>query len=305
LPTPTTDTKSKNLYLRAFAVLLLATIGLYSLTLEGLVSFWWNTPDYIYAFFVPPFAAWLLWDRRDQLNLAEFKGSYWGVLVLLATSAIAMYADYDYNKVLKSWTMVPLLAGLVLLVGGWAALRWSWPSIVYLFCMMPIPGRFTDLLSRQLQAIGTSVSVFVLQTLGLPAISEGYVIVLSHSRLGVVEACSGIRMFMLFFAACIGAALYLRRSAWERIVIVLSAPPIAVIANVARITITAFLYENVSQQLGDQVFHDLAGWLMMPMAIAMLWLETALLDRLFITPEREAPLAIGGVLPGGPARGER
>ena len=80
-----------------------------------------------------------------------------------------------------------------------------------------------------------------------------------------------------------------------RTLIVLRAIPIAVIANVGRITITAILYETVSQELGDKIFHDLAGWFMMPLAIALLWFETGLLAKLFEAPEREAPLAMGAM----------
>ena len=109
---------------------------------------------------------------------------------------------------------------------------------------------------------------------------------------------------MLFFAASVGAALYLRREPFIRVLIAISAPPIAIIANVTRITVTAILYEKVSQQLGDKIFHELAGWLMMPMAIALLWAETALFDRLFVAPEREAPIALGTAAVGGAQRGE-
>jgi exosortase/archaeosortase family protein len=108
-------------------------------------------------------------------------------------------------------------------------------------------------------------------------------------------------MLMLFFAACIGAALIIRRDLFTRILIALSAIPIAIIANVTRITVTAILYETVSQELGDKVFHDLAGWFMMPIAIGILWLETALFAKLFLAPERDAPLAFGTLGAGLPA----
>ncbi|MBN1589434.1 MAG: exosortase/archaeosortase family protein [Pirellulales bacterium] len=295
MTTPEIDSKSKNTLIISSSILLVLVVVVYYPVLYWLVkAHWWSNPDYIYGFLVPVFSGYLLWDRRDMLKLNQLNGSYWGILIILVTFVVAVYADSQYNKVLKGMTIVPMVGGMVLLVGGWHAIQWSWPAVGFLFFMSPLPGRFANLLSEELQAIGTSVSVFVLQTIGLPAVAEGNVIVLSNSRLGVVEACSGIRMLMLFFAACIGTAFYLRhRDPLTRILIALSAPPIAIIANVTRITVTAILYEKVSQELGDKIFHDLAGWLMMPMAIAILWLETALLDRLFVAPEREAPIGLG------------
>jgi exosortase/archaeosortase family protein len=113
------------------------------------------------------------------------------------------------------------------------------------------------------------------------------------TQLGVVEACSGLRMLMLFFAICLGAAILLRRPLWEKIVIVISAIPIAVFSNVVRITLTAFLHEQVSAELADRVFHDLAGLLMMPLALLLLWGEMVLLGNLFLEPVSEGPLSLG------------
>jgi len=287
------DSKTRNTYIVSAIVLLALVIGVYYPILCWLVNTWYNSQDYIYGFLVPVFSAWLLWDRRDMLKLDQLKGSYWGVLLVSAGVAASMYANYRFNHVLEVWSIVPLVGGLMLLIGGWHAIQWSWPAIVFLFFMAPLPQVLGEMLGQELQKIGTGISVFVLQTLGMPAVAEGNVIALSNSRLGVVEACSGLRMLMLFFAASFGAALYVRRDPLIRILIAISAPPIAIIANVARITVTAILYENVSQELGDKIFHDLAGWLMMPMAIAILWFETALLDHLFVAPERETPIALG------------
>ena len=61
----------------------------------------------------------------------------------------------------------------------------------------------------------TTASTFALQTLGLPAVAEGNVILLNDVRLGVVEACSGLRMLVIFFALSTAVALLMRRPLWE------------------------------------------------------------------------------------------
>jgi exosortase len=274
-------------------VLLVAFIGVYHDTLARLVRSWWDVPDYVYGFVVVPFSCFLLFDRRDMFQDVTFRWSLWGIPFFALAAAMRLFAAYYNYAIVDSFSIVPMVAGVVVFVGGWPAIRWSWPAICYLAFMVPLPGFVAGMLSQRLQSIGTGISVFTLQTLGMPAVAEGNVIVLTNARLGVVEACSGIRMLMLFFAACVGAALLLRRDLLTRTLIVLSAIPIAVIANVTRLTVTAILYETVSQEIGDKVFHDLAGWFMMPLAIIILWLEVALFDRLFISSEREAPLAFG------------
>src|SRR5205085_11723097 len=72
----------------------------------------------------------------------------------------------------------------------------------------------------------------------------------------------------------------------------LSAIPIGVTANLVRITVTAILHRTVGSYMANLVFHDLAGWLMMPLALAMLWLELKLLSWLLLEREPQRPLPI-------------
>ncbi len=131
----------------------------------------------------------------------------------------------------------------------------------------------------------------MLQTLGIAAYAEGNVIVMGEIHIGVVEACSGLSMLMIFFALSTAVTLLSRRSPLERTVIFLSAVPIALAANILRIVATAILHKVAGRELADLVFHDLAGWLMMPLALGMLWLLIRLLDWLLVPiPERQAAL---------------
>jgi exosortase/archaeosortase family protein len=86
-------------------------------------------------------------------------------------------------------------------------------------------------------------------------------------------------------------AIVCQRLFWERAVILMSAIPIALIANVARITIVGILHANGLHKLGDTL-HEQAALLMMPIALGLLWLELRLLSALFIV-EDIRPMAIG------------
>jgi exosortase/archaeosortase family protein len=111
------------------------------------------------------------------------------------------------------------------------------------------------------------------------------VILLNEVELNVVEACSGLRMLVVFFAFATAVALIVKRPLWEKLLLLVSAIPIALVVNVLRITATGVLFETVSSQAAKLVFHDLAGWLMMPVALVLLGLELQLLKRLVIDPE--------------------
>jgi exosortase len=89
---------------------------------------------------------------------------------------------------------------------------------------------------------------------------------------------------------------YLLDRYWvDKIILVLSAIPIALIANVLRIVATAIAAQITGDDLPDNFVHDLAGWLMMPCALALLGLELLLLKRLFVkvSPKPDRPISFG------------
>jgi exosortase len=137
--------------------------------------------------------------------------------------------------------------------------------------------------------MATKISAYALLTLGTPAIAEGNVILINDVKLGIVEACSGLGMMMTFFALSTAFALLMRSSElWLRIIVAVSAIPVAIFANVVRITVTGLLYYWGHDQLAHWVFHDVAGWLMMPLAVAMLFVEIHVIRRLVVErPARE------------------
>ncbi len=277
--------------LAGWVLLALVVAGAYWSSMAGLAQRWWNDPDYLHGFLVPPFAGFLLWFRRDLLPRNFAAGSLWG-LALLAVAALMRFASaYYYYELLDSASLVPCLAGLALFLGGWPGLRWAWPSAVFLIFMVPLPGFLATLLSHPLQRVATTASTYVIQTLGIPAVADGNIISLSEGQINVEEACSGLRNMMLFLVICTGMALVMRRTLREKIIIVLSAAPIALIANIVRITTTALLHEMSRHELATTLCHDLAAWFMMPLAVVLLWMELALLKRVFVSVAVDEPLA--------------
>jgi exosortase len=275
--------------LASWVLLALVAVYCYWSAMAGLVQRWWTDPDYLYGFLVPAFAGFLLWFRRGLLPGALSTGSAWG-LALLAIAALMRFASaYYYYELLDPASLVPCLAGLALFLGGWQVLRWAWPAAALLAFMVPLPGFLATLMSHPLQRMATTASTYVIQTLGIPAVAEGNIISLSEGQIGVAEACSGLRNMMLFIVICVAMALVMRRSLLEKAIIVLSAAPIALIANVVRITATALLHEMARHELATSIYHDLAAWFMMPLAVVLLWMELAILKRVFVSVAVDEP----------------
>jgi exosortase len=277
------------------AVFAVALLWAYWPTLGELARRWSNDPQYSHGYLVPAFALVLLWLRRQQLLTVTFGFRWWGLPLCVGGAVLRFLGAYFYFDWLDAASLLPFLAGVAVLLGGKQALRWSWPSIAFLAFMIPLPFRLEVAAAVPLRRLATQISTYTLQTIGLPAISEGNVIILENARIGVVEACSGLSMLVIFFALSIALTLLIERIWWEKLVLVVSAVPIAVIANVTRITVTGILHETVGSEIADRFFHDLAGWFMMPLALGMLWLELKVLSCLLVYPKPAARLTLDRV----------
>jgi exosortase/archaeosortase family protein len=138
--------------------------------------------------------------------------------------------------------------------------------------------------------MATMVSTYAIQTLGIDAIREGNQIVVGEMHLGVVDACSGLRMLTIFVALSVAIVMLGDLEWYEGLVILASAIPIALAVNAIRITLTGVMY-TIDPAIAEKIFHDWAGYFMMPLALGMLYLLQRLLSKLFV-PEHEGLTAV-------------
>ena len=279
-------------YLVWSIVLFAALLWTYWPRLEILVHRWAQDPQYTHGYVVPLFAAVVLWFRRDQFHPAELRPSWWGLPLLMLGAFLRLVGTVYSFEWLDAGSLVPSVLGALLLAGGAASLSWAWPACALLLFVLPWPYQFDVLLTFPLRRVATVCSTYALQTLGVPALARGNIIVVDNTEIGVVEACSGLGMLMTFFALSTAVAFVIQRPLLDKLVIFFSAIPVGVLMNVVRITVTVFLYRVVGPDLAQVVFHDMAGWVMMPMALGVLWLEIWWLGKLWLPAEETGPVPV-------------
>jgi exosortase len=257
------------------------------LNFDEMSTVWATDPTHSHGFLVPLIALAILWMRRDTFPVgADFRPrALWGLLFIAIGACAQLGGMFIHFLWLSHASLLFYIAGVVLLLWGWPVLKWAIPAIGFLVFMIPMPFRLQMLLHEPLKLLSTQLSTLALQTLGFPALREGTLIVMDQTELGVADMCSGLKMLMIFFAMSVAVALLVKRPLWERLIIVASAIPIAVIVNVIRITVTGILYKVASSELAEKVFHDFAGWLMMPLALFFLWIELKLMSSIVVEVE--------------------
>jgi exosortase len=250
----------------------------------------WNNPQYSHGWLVPLFSvAMIFWWRQPVASVSP-SARLVGLGMLVASLGLRLLMARYRIITIDMYTFVPALAGGVLLGGGWSMFRWAWAPIAFLIFMYPLPDEATRYLLGPLQTMATAVSTYAIQTLGIDAIREGNQIVVGERHLGVVDACSGLRMLTIFIALSVAIVMLGELDVYESLVILASAVPIALAVNATRITLTSVMY-TIDPEIAEKIFHDWAGYFMMPMALVLLYAMRKLASWLLVA-EDTTPVAV-------------
>ena len=189
---------------------------------------------------------------------------------------------------LDAASLLLALVGIVLAVGGVPLLKRTGAALAFLCFMIPLPYELERNVGGPLKTAATASSTYLLQALGLPAIRDGNIILIDEVRLGVVDACSGLKMMVTFAAFSVGAVLLMRRSLFERFMVLLGIVPVAVLTNVLRITATGVSFNFVTGAGTRDFLHDAYGYAMMPVGMGLLAAELWVLKRLVVAEPMSA-----------------
>ena len=273
------DWKSRTVWSAAFCGTLWL---LFHDLLSAFVNRWTNEPQYSHGFAIPLMAAWLGWYLRDRIRVGVARSAKWGLLWIAFGVVLHILSVYVFVEIGDCIALLLCITGGMLLIWGRRLVLGVWPAIMFLMFMFPLPFRIERMLSGPLQLFGAEEAAYYIQTCGIPAVARGSMILMGDHKLGVAEACSGMRMLTVFVAISAATMIICKRTIWEKVIILLSSVPIALICNIVRIVATALAHHLFGQKMADLVFHDLSGWLMMPSAMLLLYLELKILDWLFV-----------------------
>ncbi|HZB26196.1 MAG TPA: exosortase A [Vicinamibacterales bacterium] len=270
----------------ALAAVAVSIICLYADTLSSLARQWASDDDYSHGFFVAPLAAYFLWERRDKLREAPIRPAASG-LVLVALSLLVFVAGrFGAELFLTRVSLIGVLAGAVLFLAGWRWLRLTAFPLAFLLLMVPLPSIIFNQITFPLQGIASRAGEAVIATAGVPVLREGNILHVPGRALEVAEACSGIRSLMSLLMLAIVLGYFTERRTGARVAIALSAIPIAIAANAARVAGTGLAAYWVSPAAAEGFFHGFSGWIVFVVALAGLLAFQRLLEAVRVRRTR-------------------
>ena len=158
--------------------------------------------------------------------------------------------------------------------------------------MLPLPNFIQHYVGLNLQRWATSSAVFCLEVIGYAVTQDGHTIDMGNVSVAVLEACNGLRMITAFFVISGLVVLLVKRNWWEKLVILVSSLPIALLCNTIRLAVTAVFFTILKGEYWEQIFHDFGGYAMMPLALAAIVGELWLMTKLTVVPAKEKAIII-------------
>jgi exosortase len=280
-------------YLAGGAALLVVLLWSYWSTFVDLYGIWRRNDEYSAGLLVPFLTAYVVWSwRRDLKEVPVRPAVAAGIVVFLLAQMMRGLGLILMFRSAEGLSIVLSVGAIVLLLLGWSFLRKLAPALLFLCLMLPWPNRVQSALALPLQRWATTSAVFCLELAGYEVARDGNIIKIGDTSVAVAEACNGLRMITAFIVISGLVVLLTRRAWWEKLLVLLSSLPIALLCNTLRLTVTAVAFTFLKGEHVEKAFHDFGGYAMMPLALAMVVGELWVLSRLTTPPREVSPAVI-------------
>jgi len=254
--------------------------ALYAPVLAAMIREWATVEEMGHGFFVPPVAAYIVWQRRAELLATSLHPDWRGLLLVIWGFVQLVLGRAGADFFLMRVALLISLVGVLWTLGGLRLLaRLAFPLFLLLF-MIRIPLFIYSQITLPLQLLASRVAEIALSALGIPVLREGNILELASQRLSVAEACSGIRSLLSLSFLALVYAYWFDRKVWMRPVLLVAAIPIAIVSNSARVTLNGILSE-INPELTHGFYHQLEGWTVFVFALAALIVTHKVVDLLW------------------------
>jgi len=257
-------------------------LGWYGNTVHSMVAIWERSETFAHGFAIVPISAWLIWRRRHAVAALDLRPRFLALPLLALAGFGWLLGQLAGAGVVQQYALVIMIPLLVWAILGNEVVRALFFPLFFLLLAVP----FGEFLLPAMIEHTADFTVFALKLSGIPVYREGAFITIPSGNWSVVEACSGLRMLVTFFAFSTAAVFLMDRHWLVKRLVLASAVPIALLTNILRITATGLAHVWLADGDGKtkllDFIHDFNGWMMMPVGLLFLVLELWLFRHLLI-----------------------
>lgn len=242
----------------------------YGRTFGVLWRMWSHNDNYSHGFLIPPVSVLLVWLMRRSIA-AEPRAASWGGLPLLLLGTLLHIAGIRGDvSMFQAYSLIFLVAGLVWTWFGWRVLRRVWFPIAFLAFAAPTFPVFINQVSFRLKTLAAFGSVQLAQGMGVAVSRQGMDLRFPSGVMTIEGACSGLNSLIALMAMGALFAHLGTGAPWRRVLLFLLAVPVALAANIVRLTGLCVYAALADTTRATGLFHDIGGFVLYGFALLAL-----------------------------------
>lgn len=248
--------------------------------LGWLNSAWNPETDYEHGKLVPLVIFGLIACRLKEIRASAGRGSVWGLCWVVAGCFFYIAAYRTLQPRIAVGALPFILWGSAFFLWGWRTARLLLFPLFFLWIAIPLP-TFQQA-TTHLQLLATAMAHHGSGLLGVETYTQGTTILPlkgDWKPLSIAHGCSGIRSLMALLMISAAWAYVARMAMWKRILLFLSAFPLAIAGNALRVISIFVIAQYGNAEWASTTWHDWSGLLLFyPFSLMLLLALHSLLE---------------------------
>ncbi|WP_373991130.1 exosortase B [Duganella sp. BuS-21] len=168
-------------------------------------------------------------------------------------------------------SFIVLLAGLMLMIYGGAALKHQWFPFFFMLFMIPLPSFVVDTVTMPMKMAVSYVTEHLLFWAGYPIARTGVVLQIGQYQLMVADACAGLQTLLTLESLGLFYLNVVRHtSAFRNVALAILIVPISFTANVIRVITLTLITYYFGDAAGQGFMHGFAGMVLFISALVLI-----------------------------------
>lgn len=252
------------------AAVLFVAAAMYLHTFRYLWDKWMND-EYSLGVLAPIVCGYLMWKKLPQARLLKRSPSVWGLAIIAVGLVFHLAGTILDVSGPSSVSIILLILGGCLYFHGRNLVRLMGFPIAYMVFMIPIPGGIIDRIALPMQLVASSATAGILDVFISNVYRAGIQISVDGYEFVVAPACSGLNSLVALVGVTAVFAYLTRLTLPLKWLLFAFSLPIALAANIVRISTIGMLGHYWDWDKALNIYHDWSSPMLFLVAIALLF----------------------------------
>ncbi len=266
--------------------ILLGLLAMYGPTFYDLANGLWTEDEQMHGPIILGLSLWLIYRKWPRMiELSEGKpSSHIGWFISVIGLVLYIIGRSQQILIFEIGSFIFVLAAILLIKRGSAALKALWFPFFFMLFMIPLPGPVVSILTMPMKMAVSYVAEQILFWAEYPIARNGVILQIGQYQLLVADACAGLQTLLTLEAlGLFYLNLVQHTSVLRNVTLAILIVPISFAANVIRVIVLTLITYHYGDAAGQGFMHGFAGMVLFISALILILSVDSILQFFFKT----------------------